>query len=713
MSMATSLSPTHFSVSSKSQQSSHLSSRISNIKAASITPANTWKFNRKEMQENHGLLRSGVLFAFIHNGQESILLLNRKSRISSAFVPSVSSSISSISNTDDNLNLVDKADENNYVDSLVEVLHKSARIFSVAIKYHESAKSSPELAMSWVGVDVHAWHKHLAYQVAVYTLLKTAIEARFLVSDEHRDDFTEVQEIISTKISKLLQYIESQLRTRDPNLTNWFKIVQLPLLSGLFIPIFKRWSAEHDKSVVPAIFLAISCYVAVGKIGAKRISCPTFTLSVPNVIGKLMDMTRELIPLYELHRLSSAAGVEHEFLSHFGTKVVLKKENEESSYWLGLVQEKLSIAFEREGLISKMQEYSTKQDLEAHLATLGLLAFLGNRTRMFLSKTGIKDLDERLSNFLSYLECGSLFVYPEFSSLPLYQHFMEVVAEEIGWLDLYAAVPCISHHERKRSKQHALQAEQEIILSAVFNVCSDVFSGFAHFSNSTEQSLDANVKSYFLHSRNLLTVCLEDYWAAYCRSGELLKFAERLAPQEIIQLANRGTTEVSVNGVNSKSADLMSVLIPVSPQHEPKDTKTMMDCPISSEAKAKPARNSMLRSYMNKLICSSIDILLGTRLLFIDMSVATGFLLKQVHGHMLTERETKKLKRTLVDFATVIPVTILMLLPVSAVGHAAMLAGIKRYIPCLIPSQYSSERLDIVKQLSRTKKMKVKKLTNP
>ncbi|KAL6578844.1 hypothetical protein OROMI_009060 [Orobanche minor] len=76
-----------------------------------------------------------------------------------------------------------------------------------------------------------------------------------------------------------------------------------------------------------------------------------------------------------------------------------------------------------------------------------------------------------------------------------------------------------------------------------------------------------------------------------------------------------------------------------------------------------------------------------------------------IHGGKVTKREKKKIKRTLSDFATLVPVVILMLLPVSAVGHAVMLAGIKKYMPCLIPSPYTSERLGLVKQLKRVKKM--------
>lgn len=55
--------------------------------------------------------------------------------------------------------------EFNRVNCLVWVLHESARGFSLAIQALELARTGPELAMAWTGVDVHAWHKNMAYQV--------------------------------------------------------------------------------------------------------------------------------------------------------------------------------------------------------------------------------------------------------------------------------------------------------------------------------------------------------------------------------------------------------------------------------------------------------------------------------------------------------------------------------------------------------------------
>lgn len=75
---------------------------------------------------------------------------------------------------------------------------------------------------------------------------------------------------------------------------------------------------------------------------------------------------------------------------------------------------------------------------------------------------------------------------------------------------------------------------------------------------------------------------------------------------------------------------------------------------------------------------------MGTQLLFIDVGDVIGLLVKQLHGKKITNREKRKIKRTLNDMVTLVPVTILMLIPVSAVGHAAILAAINKYVPSLV-----------------------------
>ncbi|KAM1017055.1 hypothetical protein ACFX13_047399 [Malus domestica] len=551
------------------------------------------------------------------------------------------------------------------VNCLEWVLHESARSFSVAVESLELPGSGPKLAMAWSGKDVHQWHKRISYQVAVYALLKTAIEVEILLSSErHSSDSSPVSDILTPKIDLIGEYIESQMNMGHSELVEWFRVVELPLMAGFFIPLLRKWSMEYAGSGAAGMVVAISCCAAVAKL------------------------------VERLHKLATEAGFEVDFLSHFGRKVLLSNKSEE-----------------------------VQADT---LATLGLFAYLGRRTRLFLSTMGIKDLDELVKDFLSYLECGSLFIHPEFSSVAVYQHFMEVVTDEIGWLDFYAACRPKRSQARQKCKLHPIQAEKEIALSAVFTVCYDVFSGFAHFSRSTQQSLDTHLLDFLLHSQSLLTVCLEDYWAAYDKSSELLKVTEP------------GARRASF--VGSIVASKLSVTMEA--QQEPSTLITSEDCQnykperrlnlrkwkdspspgaesISSMEEGSATRSkyhqrSLVKMYSNKLVSASSDIWMGTQLLFIDITISAELLLKQLRGHKVTRRERNKLKRTLNDITSLVPVTILMLLPVSAVGHAAMLAAINKYMPGLIPSSYSSERLDVVKQLKRSKKMEViRRWNNP
>ncbi|XP_024985590.1 uncharacterized protein LOC112521126 isoform X2 [Cynara cardunculus var. scolymus] len=118
-----------------------------------------------------------------------------------------------------------------------------------------------------------------------------------------------------------------------------------------------------------------------------------------------------------------------------------------------------------------------------------------------------------------------------------------------------------------------------------------------------------------------------------------------------------------------------------------------------------PEKENIIGRSISKLKGTTTDVLQGTQLLAIDAAAATGLLRRTLIGDELTDKEKQALRRTLTDLASVIPISILMLLPVTAVGHAAMLAAIQRYVPSLIPSTYGPERLDLLRQLEKVKEM--------
>ncbi|KAB2029028.1 hypothetical protein ES319_D05G135200v1 [Gossypium barbadense] len=605
----------------------------------------------------------------------------------------------------------------NRVNCLLWVLHESARSFSLAVESLELDGTSAELAMAWNGKDVHQWHKRIAHQVAVYAMLKTVIEVEILLSRERHNNPSPVRKILTTETDSLEEFIESRLKLRHPELVEWLRVVELPRMAEFFNPLLKKWSTEYAGSGVAGIIVAISCCAAVEKWCSEHISCPLSKILVGDAIAELMDLSHGIVSVDKLHKLATEAGFETHFLSHFGAKVLSGKKSDDLEFWIGLAQRKLSVAFTKETTIPGKLAFNSKVQADS-LATLGLFAYLGRRTRLFLSQLRINDLDELVKDFLSYLECGILFIYPEFSSISVYQFFMEVVTDEIGWLDFYDTISCTRYSEKGRSKQHTIQAEKEIILSKVFTVCYDVFSGFAHFSRSTQQPLDSQLLAFLLQSQKLLCICLEDYWAAYDRSGEPLKITNSSDSKD-------GPSTGAIGSGTTRFSEVLETLTTEEPQIDEfrhlcltkrlfgsagKDTVSFEEG--TGISKSSSLNESLIRKYCIKLIASSRDVCLGTQLLFVDITVSLELLAKQLRGQKVTAREKRKLKRTLNDIATLIPVTILMLLPVSAVGHAAMLAAINKYIPSLIPSPYSSERLDTAKQLKRTKKMDVTSWSN-
>ncbi|XP_048129549.1 uncharacterized protein LOC115737430 isoform X3 [Rhodamnia argentea] len=628
------------------------------IKATALNPS---KLIRKD-RENYGCsnnFSSSKFFLAYHPSPREFSLEALSS------VASLSTDETIVENWGQIVKSQSKKMEFNRVNCLVWVLHESAKSFSAAIESLELEGSSAEISMAWLGQDVHQWHKRISYQVAVYGMLTTAVEVEILLSHERSNNPSVVREI-----------------------------------------------------GVAGIVIAISCCSAVAKLGPRQSSCRMLSMSIDAILLELMELSRGLVSVEKGHQLATEAGFELDFLTHFGRKFLPSEESEELEFWIGLAQKKLSLAFQKEPLVSCMEDSRDKVKAE-NLAILGLFAYLGRRTRLYLTKMGIREVDEQVKDFLSYLECGIIFIYPGFSSVQMYQIFMELIIDEIGWLDFYASHA--SSPDRKRSKQHVIQAETEIILSRVFTTCYDVFSGFAHFSRSTLQPLDSELLAFLLRSQSLLSACLEDYWVVYDRSSKTSKAAETGASDPTLtSAAKRKALSTVLEAQHEASVSMTQEHFESESQHVPRSTKdssSNMTVAIATvdrvgDAKTNARDEGFCRKFGIKLVSASNNIGMGTQLLWIDITLSLELLLKQMRGHNITTRERKKVKRTLQDIATLIPVTILMLIPVSAVGHAAMLAAIKKYIPSLIPSPYSKERLDIVKQLNRTKKMEVRLWSN-
>uniref|UniRef100_A0A0E0QKD6 Uncharacterized protein n=1 Tax=Oryza rufipogon TaxID=4529 RepID=A0A0E0QKD6_ORYRU len=129
--------------------------------------------------------------------------------------------------------------------------------------------------------------------------------------------------------------------------------------------------------------------------------------------------------------------------------------------------------------------------------------------------------------------------------------------------------------------------------------------------------------------------------------------------------------------------------------------------PVSMPSGPASKKENVITKSVEKVKETTTTVVQGTQLLAIDTGAAMGLLRRALIGDELTHKEKQALQRTLTDLASVVPIGILMLLPVTAVGHAAILAFIQRYVPSMIPSTYAPERLDLLRQLEKVKEMGV------
>ncbi|KAG2422678.1 hypothetical protein HXX76_015842 [Chlamydomonas incerta] len=86
----------------------------------------------------------------------------------------------------------------------------------------------------------------------------------------------------------------------------------------------------------------------------------------------------------------------------------------------------------------------------------------------------------------------------------------------------------------------------------------------------------------------------------------------------------------------------------------------------------------------------------GFKLLGGDVGTGVRLFLKAALGNVLKPREVSALRRTARDLLTFIPFTIILIIPLSPLGHVLVFGFIQRYFPSFFPSQFSSRRQEIM-----------------
>ena len=89
----------------------------------------------------------------------------------------------------------------------------------------------------------------------------------------------------------------------------------------------------------------------------------------------------------------------------------------------------------------------------------------------------------------------------------------------------------------------------------------------------------------------------------------------------------------------------------------------------------------------------------GLALLGDDVQYAGGLVLKAALPPFptLQPREVRTLRRTTKDIATFIPVVIILIIPLTPVGHVFVFSFIQRFFPDFFPSPFTERRQNLMK----------------
>jgi len=111
-----------------------------------------------------------------------------------------------------------------------------------------------------------------------------------------------------------------------------------------------------------------------------------------------------------------------------------------------------------------------------------------------------------------------------------------------------------------------------------------------------------------------------------------------------------------------------------------------------------------VKEFASKIAEGVTFMITGLRILGEDLKYALQIFLRAARGGTLKPREVQALRRSVRDMLTFIPFTIILIIPLSPIGHVLVFGFIQRYFPGLYPSQFTVRRQEIMKRYEDLKR---------
>uniref|UniRef100_A0A0E0AWR0 Uncharacterized protein n=1 Tax=Oryza glumipatula TaxID=40148 RepID=A0A0E0AWR0_9ORYZ len=640
---------------------------------------------------------------------------------------------------------------------LVQSIHDAARSIELAFLDHSKSSKNSWFPKEWLGVDNNEWIKPLSYQAAVGSLLQAVIDVSSRGNGRDRDINVFVQRSLSRLLSSLEGAIQNELSKREPTLYQWYSSDQNPLVVRTFVNSFEndprfnsataicheRQQMNTSESDLSLLMLGLTCLAAITKLGSTKkqllraldrekiwsrlttsesievlekdlaifgffiaLGRSTQTYLSSNRLTNLDDSINDIVVCEELEWLPfysgdvPAATIEGREDVHKGE--IISRVLNVCSYWMTSFI-KYSSWLENPSNVKAARFLSKGYDMPKDQTFPEAKEHLVARTELASFDKSLESVEEALVKLEDLLQ------------------ELHLSSSNSGKEDLRAACSDLEMIRRLKKEAEFLEASFRAKTEFLEADASSRPLSPAVEEGRGKTASNANESSTPQKPANRVENKRRPIWDLFGRpSGRRVELVQQTSDQNV-SVANVDNKDTQSNDI-LRFEQLRRELIELekrvqksadnAQKEETYVANETLDSSVSSSPVSMPSgpaskKENVITKSVEKVKETTTTVVQGTQLLAIDTGAAMGLLRRALIGDELTHKEKQALQRTLTDLASVVPIGILMLLPVTAVGHAAILAFIQRYVPSMIPSTYAPERLDLLRQLEKVKEMGV------
>jgi len=176
--------------------------------------------------------------------------------------------------------------------------------------------------------------------------------------------------------------------------------------------------------------------------------------------------------------------------------------------------------------------------------------------------------------------------------------------------------------------------------------------------------------------------------------------------QDRLNVAEYGLLESQIDGCNRdlemKGVIDEDILAVIAEQMTDFKRRLGIDYYVSGLSYDKEAIQTWLADVLEQTKSGLAFYVKGCRLLWNDLLYSLSLIARAAQGYTLKPREVRNLRRTFKDIITFIPFVIILLIPLSPIGHVLVFGAIQRFFPDFFPSCFTEQRQNLLQLYETT-----------